>query len=226
LSPGDGVASIDVLLERAVRAINEGDRATATTLAGQVLAVDRGNPEAEDLLTAPARFGEIRRLTIMVADLVDSTALSTRLEPETYRTLVGHYRDQALRVVNEYEGHVCSIKGDGLLAVFGHPKAHEDDVRRAVTAGLDIARVVAGLSVQADRKFGVTIDVRIGIHRGLVYLDTYQDDVYGFAANLAARLCGLAEPGSVAVSDVIAPLVSHLFELDTRPAAPAKGIEA
>jgi class 3 adenylate cyclase len=225
LSAGDSVASIDVLLERAVRAINDGDRATATSLAGQVLAVDRGNPEAEDLLTAPARFGEIRRLTIMVADLVDSTALSTRLEPETYRTLVGHYRDQALRVVNEYEGHVCSIKGDGLLAVFGHPKAHEDDVRRAVTAGLDIARAVARLSEQAERKFGVTVNVRIGIHRGLVYLDTDQDDVYGFAANLAARVCGLAEPGSVAVSDVIAPLVSHLFELDTRPAAPAKGIE-
>ena len=89
MSPGDSGASIDELLERAVRAINDGDRATATTLAGQVLSVDRGNPEAEDLLAAPAHDGEIRRLTIMFADLVDSTALSTRLEPETYRTLVG-----------------------------------------------------------------------------------------------------------------------------------------
>ena len=66
MSPGASGASIDELLERAVQAINAGDRATATTLAGQVLAVDRGNPEAEDLLTAPARYGEIRRLTIML----------------------------------------------------------------------------------------------------------------------------------------------------------------
>jgi class 3 adenylate cyclase len=83
VSPGESGVSIDELLDRAVRAINEGDHATATTLASRVLSVDHNNPEAEDLLTAPARYGEIRRLTIMFADLVDSTALSTRLEPET-----------------------------------------------------------------------------------------------------------------------------------------------
>ena len=224
MSPGESSTSIDELLERAVRAINEGDRATATTLAEQVLSVDRGNPEAEDLLTVPAHSGEIRRLTIMFADLVDSTALSTRLEPETYRTLVGRYRDEVRRVVDRYEGHISSIKGDGLLAVFGHPKAHEDDVRRAVAAGLDITRAVAELSDQAERKFGEAITVRVGIHRGLVYLDTDQDDVYGFAANLGARISGLAEPGTVAVSDAVAPLVGHLFELNTRPAAAVKGV--
>jgi class 3 adenylate cyclase len=172
VSPGESSASIDEVLDRALRAINAGDVATATTLAGQVLSVDRGNPEAEDLLTAPAHSGEIRRLTIMFADLVDSTALSTRLEPETYHTLVGRYRDEVSRLVDRYEGHVSSIKGDGLLAVFGHPKAHENDVRRAVAAGLDITRAVAQLSEQAQRTFGVAINVRVGIHRGLVYLDT------------------------------------------------------
>jgi class 3 adenylate cyclase/tetratricopeptide (TPR) repeat protein len=225
VSPGESGASIDELLDRAVRAINEGDRATATTLAGQVLSVDQGNPEAEDLLTAPARYGEIRRLTIMFADLVDSTALSTRLEPETYHTLVGRYRDEVRRVVDRYEGHISSIKGDGLLAVFGHPKAHENDVRRAVAAGLDIARAVARLSEQAERKFGVAINVRVGIHRGLVYLDTDQDDVYGFAANMTARLSGLAEPGTVVVSDSVAPLVRGSFELETRPPVLVKGVE-
>jgi class 3 adenylate cyclase/tetratricopeptide (TPR) repeat protein len=226
VSPGESGASIDELLDRAVRAINEGDRATATTLAGQVLSVDQGNPEAEDLLSAPARYGEIRRLTIMFADLVDSTALSTRLEPETYHTLVGRYRDEVRRVVDRYEGHISSIKGDGLLAVFGHPKAHENDVRRAVAAGLDITRAVTRLSEQAKRKFGVAINVRVGIHRGLVYLDTDQDDVYGFAANLTARLSGLAEPGTVAVSDSVAPLVRGSFELETRPPVAVKGVDA
>ncbi|HWS92489.1 MAG TPA: adenylate/guanylate cyclase domain-containing protein, partial [Mycobacterium sp.] len=172
MSPGESGTSIDELLDRAVRAINEGDRATATALAGQVLEVDRGNPEAEDLLTAPARYGEIRRLTIMFADLVGSTALSTRLEPETYHMLIARYRNEVRRIVDRYEGHISSIKGDGLLTVFGHPKAHEDDVRRAVAAGLDIVRAVTQLSERAERKFGVAVSVRVGIHRGLVYLDT------------------------------------------------------
>jgi class 3 adenylate cyclase/tetratricopeptide (TPR) repeat protein len=225
VGPGESGASIDELLDRAVRAINEGDRATATNLASRVLSVDRNNPEAEDLLTAPARYGEIRRLTIMFADLVDSTALSTRLEPETYRTLVGRYRDEVRRVVDRYEGHISSIKGDGLLVVFGHPKARDNDLRRAVAAGLDITRAVAQLSKQAERKFAVAISVRVGIHRGLVYLDTDQDDVYGFAANLTARLCGVTEPGTVAVSDAVAPLVRDSFELDARPPVPVKGVE-
>lgn len=225
MSPDQPNTTINELLDRAVRAINAGDRATATTLAGQVLSVDRGNPEAEDLLAAPARYGEIRRLTIMFADLVDSTVLSTRLEPETYRTLVGRYRDEVARLIDRYEGHICSIKGDGLLAVFGHPKAHEDDLRRAIAAGLDITRAVAQLSEQASRKFGAPINVRVGIHRGLVYLDTDQDDVYGFAANLTARISGLAEPGTVAVSDAVAPLVRDAFELSARPPAPVKGVD-
>ena len=113
--------TIDELLDRAVQAINLGDRATADALAGQVLAVDGGNADAEELLAAPGDHGEFRRLTILFADLVDSTALSTRIELEVYRTVVGRYRDEVIRLVNHYEGHLGSTKGDGLLAVFGHP---------------------------------------------------------------------------------------------------------
>ncbi len=86
--------TIDELLDRAVAAINRGDRSTADALAGRVLAVDRSNPDAEELLAAPADSGEIRRLTMLFADLVDSTALSMRIEPEVYRTVVGRYRDE------------------------------------------------------------------------------------------------------------------------------------
>src|SRR6476646_2309317 len=104
-------ASINELLDRAVLAINSGDRAAASALAGQVLAVDEGNTEAEDLLAAsPGDRGEIRRLTILFADLVDSTALSTRLEPEPYRLLVGRYRDLVLEIVTRFEGHVGTTK--------------------------------------------------------------------------------------------------------------------
>jgi class 3 adenylate cyclase len=195
VSPVERGASIDDLLDRAVAAINRGDRAAATVLAGQVLSVDHDNVDATDLLGAPGGGGEIRRLTILFADLVDSTVLSTRVEPETYRLLVGRYRDLVLAIVNRFEGHVGSTKGDGLLAVFGHPQAHEDDVRRAVLAGLEITREVARLSDQAKRRFGIEITVRVGVHRGLVYLDTAQDDVYGLAANLAARVSGLGPAG-------------------------------
>jgi class 3 adenylate cyclase/tetratricopeptide (TPR) repeat protein len=218
-------ASIDELLDRAVAAINRGDRAAATALAGEVLAADSANAEAEDLLAAPSDPGEIRRLTIFFADLVDSTVLSTRVEPETYRLLVGRYREQVLRAVNRYEGHIGSTKGDGLLAVFGYPIAHEDDVRRAVQAGLEITNAVARLSDQARRRFGIEINVRVGVHRGLVYLDTAQDDVYGLAANLAARVSGLAAPGTVVVSEAVEALIRNHFELEARPAAPVKGLE-
>jgi class 3 adenylate cyclase len=228
-SDGDGRptggASIDELLDRAVAAINRGDRAAATALAGQVLAADSSNAEAEDLLAAPTDPGEIRRLTIFFADLVDSTALSTRVEPETYRLLVGRYREQVLRAVNRYEGHIGSTKGDGVLAVFGYPIAHEDDVRRAVHAGLEITREVARLSDQARRRFGIEINVRVGVHRGLVYLDTAQDDIYGLAANLAARVSGLAPPGAVVVSEAVEALIRNHFELEDRPAALVKGVE-
>jgi class 3 adenylate cyclase len=213
------------LLDRAVAAINRGDRASASALAGQVLAVDGGNAEAEDLLAAPGEAGEIRRLTILFADLVDSTVLSTQVEPETYGMLVGRYREQVVHVVERFGGHIGSTKGDGLLVVFGHPQAHEDDVRRAVLAGLEITREVARLSAQAKRRFGVDINVRVGVHRGLVYLDTAQDDVFGLAANLAARLSGLAQPGTVVVSDAVESLIRNAFELQVCRAAAVKGVD-
>jgi class 3 adenylate cyclase/tetratricopeptide (TPR) repeat protein len=217
--------SVDDLLNRAVAAINRGDRVAATALAGQVLAADSTNTDAEDLLATPAGDGEIRRLTILFADLVDSTVLSTRVEPETYRLLVRRYREQVVGIVNRFEGHIGSTKGDGLLAVFGHPIAHEDDVRRAVLAGLEITGEVARLSAQAQRRFGTEISVRVGVHRGLVYLDTDQDDVYGLAANLAARVSGLAPPGTVVVSDAVAPLIGNVFELRTLTPAAVKGVD-
>ena len=189
----DRDASVDELLDRAVAAINRGDRAAASALAGHVLAVDGSNADAEDLLaddllSTVGTGGEIRRLTILFVDLVDSTVLSTRVEPESYRSVVRRYREQVSRIVDRFEGHIDSTKGDGLLAVFGHPTAHEDDARRAVAAGLEITRAVARLSAQVERRFGIAISVRVGVHRGLVYLDTAEDDVYGFAVNLASRI--------------------------------------
>ena len=219
------VPQVDDLLDQAVQAINRGDRETSNALANRVLAVDRTNADAEELLGAPESPGEIRRLTILFADLVDSTALSTRVEPEIYRTVVGRYRDVTRTTVESYEGHVSFIQGDGLLAVFGHPTAHENDVLRSVQAGLDITRAVADLSERVRRRFGFDVDVRVGIHRGIVYLDLAQDDVFGFAANFTARMCSLADPGTVTVSDAIEPLIRSGFELEARLPKPVKGVD-
>ena len=98
-------------------------------------------------------------------------------------------------------------------------------MRRAVHAGLEITRDVARLCEQAQSKFGVRVDVRVGVHRGLVYLDTAQDDVYGLAANLAARVSGLAPPGAVVVSDAVEALVRDEFELAAREPAAVKGVD-
>ena len=98
-------------------------------------------------------------------------------------------------------------------------------MRRAVLAGLEITRAMERLSAQAKRRFRIEITVRVGVHRGLVYLDTAQDDVYGLAANLAARVSGLAPPGTGVVSDAVAPLIRDAFELQGRPASAVKGVD-
>lgn len=200
-------------------------KAPIADLFDRAAAVDERDAEAEELLACPSDGGEIRRLTMLFADLVDSTALSTQVEPETYRRLVGRYREQVVGIVNRYEGYIGSTQGDGLLAVFGHPTAHEDDVQRAVLAGLAIVREVARIDQQSKHLFGIEIAVRVGVHRGLVYLDTKQDDVYGLGANLAARVSGLAPPGTVVVSETVEPLVRGVFDLEACEPAAVKGVE-
>ncbi len=219
-----GRSDLDKLLDQARAAIDGGDRQTANALADQMLAADRAAPDSGDRLGLPPGQGEIRRLTILFTDLVDSTELSTRIDPETYWVIVGHYRSEVERIVARHGGHIASTKGDGILAVFGHPVAHEKDAHRGIRTGIDITRSVADLNERARRQFGVSVGVRVGIHHGRVFLDTEQDDVYGFAANLSARICGLATPGTVAVSAAIRRLVGTAFELEPLPPRPVKGV--
>lgn len=188
-------------------------------------AADDPAVEADDDLAAPRSAGELRRLAILFADVVGSTALSTHVAPETYFVLVRRYRQLVTNAVTHFDGRINSVKGDGLLAVFGHPHTHEDDALRAVAAGLTIADDVARLGNQALRRFGVDIAVRVGVNYGVVYLDTADDDVYGFAANLAARLSALAPPGAVVVSDAVEPFIRGAFEVRSRPTALVRGVE-
>lgn len=224
-SPGDHIAE---LLDRAVRATNDGDLATAHDLAGQVLAEDSSNRDAGYLLaTDEPPTGEVRRLTILACDLVGSTELAEHLNPEQYRSLVAPYRRRTAEIVEDkFGGHILNIKGDGILAVFGYPVAHEDDAGRGVQAALEICRAVLEQSVEATRVMGEALAVRAAVHRGLVYVDVEEDDVYGLAANVAARLEGLATPGTVVVSDELRPLIEHRFDLEQGVPQLVKGVAA
>ena len=225
-NPLPAPSRIGALLDEAIEAANNGDIATAHNLAQRVLSEDATNADAEELIAFDgASDGEMRRLTILCCDLVGSTELSERHEPERYRGVVRRYQMIAREIIEErYGGHIVSVKGDGYLALFGHPVAHEDDTRRAVQAGLDLCRAVERLSRQAQRQLNETLDVRVGVHRGLLYIDLDIDDVFGLAANLGSRVEGLAEPGTVVVTESVRRHVADHFRLEMGTEHFVKGV--
>lgn len=220
-------ASHDELLVRAVEAVNRGDLKDAHALAEQVLAGDQGNLDASTLLATESQpTGEVRRLTVMFCDLVGSTSLSGRLDPELYRSLLSRYRKLATAIVEErHGGCVTGFKGDGMLALFGYPTVHGNDTERGVMAGLEIAAAIQSLSGQIADTIGEPLAVRAALHRGLLYIDPEENDVYGLAANVAARLQELARPGEVVVSDEVRLLVADHYETEPGTAQMVKGVD-
>ena len=219
-------AHVDQLLERAAGALNRGNVMIAHDLAEEVLASDASNREAAALLDVEdPSDGEVRRLSLLFCDLVGSTELSARHEPELYRSLVKRYKAVCREVIDDrYLGHISHIAGDGLLAVFGLPTPHENDAERAVRAGLDIVRELRVLSAEVEAKLAERLEARAAVHKGLVFVDLDEDDVYGLAANVAARLQGLAAPGTVVVSEEVHEIVAALFETTAEPARQVKGV--
>ena len=196
VSDKEAYASSDELLDRAVRAINLGDRKTADALAGQVLAVDGGNPDAEELLAAPGDSGEIRRLSILFADLVDSTALVDQSRdrglPHRRRAVSRRGKPNRKRLRRPHRVHPGRRSAGGVRPSRG---PRERRAPRRLRRTRHHQRDQRAQRACATR-FGFDISVRVGIHRGLVYLDTAQDDVYGLGANLAARVCSIAAAGN------------------------------
>jgi class 3 adenylate cyclase/tetratricopeptide (TPR) repeat protein len=154
---------------------------------------------------------ERRQLTVVFCDLVGSTELSHRLDPEDMRDLMRRYQDAVSGAVNRYEGHVAKFLGDGVLAYFGWPQAHEDQAERAVHAGLEAITRTAGLSAE-----GAALAARVGIASGLVVvgdLSGESDAISGETPNLAARLQAIAAPGQAVIGPVTERLVSGAFKL-------------
>jgi class 3 adenylate cyclase len=151
----------------------------------------------------PVTGAERRQLTVMFVDLVGSTALSARLDPEEMSEIIRAYQNCCAREITRFEGHIAKFMGDGVLAYFGWPQAHEDDAERAVRAGLAVIAAVAQLRVR-NRK---PLAARVGIATGLVVVgelvgekEARERAVVGETPNLAARLQSLAEPNGVVIS--------------------------
>jgi class 3 adenylate cyclase len=176
---------------------------------------------------APAD-AERRQLTVMFCDLVGSTALSSRLDPEDLREVIAAYHRTVAEVVAGLGGFVAKYMGDGVLVYFGYPRAHEDDAERAVRAGLGIVDAIRRLDVNSAK-----LQARIGISTGLVvvgYLigqgEAQERGVVGETPNLAARMQEVAPPGGVVIAEGTRQLIGDLFELHDLGAVPVKGFNA
>src|SRR5438874_9471627 len=183
--------------------------------------------EASSAMTRAAD-AERRQLTVMFCDLVGSTALSTRLDPEDLREVIAAYHRAVAEVVARFDGLVSRYMGDGVLVYFGFPRAHEDDAERAIRAGLGAIDAVGRLDVES-----VKLQARVGIATGLVVVgdligagSAQEQSVVGETPNLAARLQALAEPDAVVIAAGTRRLLGDLFEVSDLGAIQVKGIAA
>src|ERR1700722_8717117 len=172
-------------------------------------------------------FAERRQLTVLFCDLVGSTAMSARLDPEDMREVVGSYHRLCADLIAKAGGFVAKYMGDGVLAYFGYPQAHEHDAERAVQAGLALAEAMPKLKIAA----GVPLQVRVGIATGLVVVgdligsgEAQERGIVGETPNLAARLQALAEPNMVVIAEGTRRLLGDLFELRDLGAKDLKGV--
>ena len=177
--------------------------------------------------TAPPKdtAAERRQVTVMFSDLVGSTALSARMDPEDLREVISAYQKCVAETVQRFDGFVAKYMGDGVLIYFGYPQAHEDDAERAVRAGLELIGAVGALRSNAP------LQTRVGIATGLVVVGdligagaSQEQAIVGETPNLAARLQGVAEPNMVVIAGSTRRLLGRLFELEDLGARDLKGI--
>ena len=173
----------------------------------------------------PQDTAERRQVTVMFSDLVGSTALSARMDPEDLREVISAYQKCVAEAVRRFGGFVAKYMGDGVLIYFGYPQAHEDDAERAVRAGLELIEAVGGLETR------VPLQTRVGIATGLVVVggligsgEAQERGIVGETPNLAARLQGIAEPNTVVIAESTRKLLGNLFELEDLGPKDLKGI--
>ena len=168
--------------------------------------------------------GERRHLTVLFCDLVGSTEIASHLDPEEWREIVREYHRAVAQAIERFGGHVAQYLGDGVMAFFGYPEAHDNDAERGARAALAILNAVSKLSKQPARP---KLSARIGIDSGAVVVGDGAGkgaDVFGDTPNIAARVQATAEPDTVVITDAAHRLVSGLFVVENRGAQALKGI--
>src|SRR5262245_12831054 len=188
------------------------------------------SPEVTPLPTAPPPDAERRQLTVMFCDLVDSTKLSSQLDPEDWRDVVRAYQRVCSEVITRFDGHVAQLLGDGLLVYFGYPQAHEDDAQRAVRTGLGILEAVGALHTRLEQDKGIGLAVRLGIHTGPVVAGEMgrqgrqEQLALGEVPNVCSRIQGLAEPNTIMISADTYRLIQGYFECQNLGVQTLRGV--
>ena len=174
---------------------------------------------------APKDTAERRQVTVMFSDLVGSTALSARMDPEDLREIISAFQKCVAETVQRFGGFVAKYMGDGVLVYFGYPQAHEDDAERAVRAGLGVIAAVGSLRAASP------LQTRVGIATGLVIVgdlvgsgEAQERGIVGETPNLAARLQGVAEPNTVVIAESTRKLLGNLFDLQDLGTQDLKGM--
>jgi class 3 adenylate cyclase len=186
---------------------------------GAPLATEQHIPDAER-----------RQLTVMFCDLVDSTKLSSQLDPEDYRDVVRGYQKVCAEVITRFDGHIAQLLGDGLLIYFGYPHAHEDDAQRAVRTGLRILAAMEDLDTPLQREQGLPLAIRVGIHTGLVVVGAMgshrrqEQLALGEVPNVASRIQGFAEPNTLMISADTYRLIQGYFACQDSGAQTLRGV--
>ena len=193
---------------------------SATPAAGAPLSPLKSAPPK-----GPQASAERRPITVMFCDLVGSTGLAAKLDAEDWRNLVNAYLDEASAAVTGLGGHVLKKLGDGLMALFGYPRAEENDAERALRAALAIQRALADLNARNTRAGAIELAARIGLNSGPVVVDA-TGEVFGEAPNVAARVQALAEPGAVLVTAAVQRQVAGLFVAEDKGAHALRGVPA
>ena len=177
----------------------------------------------------PSPEAERRHLTVVFCDLVESTPLAERLDPEDYRQVVQTYQAACTEVIERYDGHIAQLLGDALLIYFGWPTAHEDDAQRAVHTGLEMLKALADANRRLQPRYDVELAMRVAVHTGLVVVGEMgggrqEQLALGATPNVAARLQALALPGSVVISGDTHTLVQGYFDTSDLGAQSLRGV--
>ena len=194
-----------------------GPRKRILNLIGEERRLEKSAPPTAEV---GAPVGERRQLTVLFCDMVGFTRLAHRLDPETLQVVVRAYEEACASCVSRYDGYVFTTLGDGVVAFFGYPMAHEGEAERAIRAGLDIVDAMATLQIPDVGR----LQVRIGIATGMVVVATGEHNAVGETMNLASRLQTIARPGTVVVSERVRRLAGGLFEYEDMGERELKGV--